>query len=209
MTTVYNEIAGRSLERLTALSDGVFAFAMTLLILDVKVPSIEAVHGERELWLALLALAPRFAMYLTSFVTLGIFWIGQHAQVQFFARGSRDLAWIHIAFLAAVAVMPFSTALMAEFITFRVAVAVYWLNIAALGWLLYASWAYAERMGLVKEEVSADVRAAVKRRIVVGQGLYALGALLCLVSTYASIAFILALQLNYAVAPRLRLLYKL
>src|SRR5579871_3732762 len=209
MTTSYNRIAGQSLERLSALSDGLFAFAMTLLVLVIRVPPIEAIHGEGDLWRALLGLAPRVGMYLMSFLTLGIFWLGQQTQIQFLARGDRNLAWLHVAFLAAIALLPFSTGLLAEFMAFRVALLVYWFNILIIGVALYISWSYAVRARLVKEEASADISAAVKRRIVVGQTLYAFGALLCVFSTYASIAFIMLVQLNYAVAPRIRLLYKL
>ena len=73
----YNRIAGQSLERLSALSDGLFAFAMTLLVLDIRVPAMEAIHSESDLWRALLGLAPRIGMYLMSFLTLGIFWLGR------------------------------------------------------------------------------------------------------------------------------------
>ena len=209
MTTLYNRIAGQSLERLSALSDGVFAFAMTLLVLDIRVPPVEGIHGEGDLWRALLGLAPRLGMYLMSFLTLGIFWLGQQTQIQFLARGDRNLAWLHVAFLAAIALLPFSTGLLAEFMAFRVALLVYWFNILIIGVALYVTWSYAVRTRLVNENATADISAAVKRRIVVGQALYAFGALLCPISTYASIAFIMLVQLNYAVAPRIRLLYQL
>jgi hypothetical protein len=58
-------------------------------------------------------------------------------------------------------------------------------------------------LGLVRDDISPAVATAIKRRIVIGQSLYAFGALLCLVSTYVSIGFIVLVQLSYAVAPRL------
>jgi uncharacterized membrane protein len=81
MSTTYNWIAGQSVERLAALSDGVFAVAMTLLVLDLRAPAAEAVHSERDLWLALGGLAPRFVMCAMTFITLGIFWVGQQTQL--------------------------------------------------------------------------------------------------------------------------------
>ena len=133
MTTTYNRIAGQSLERLAALSDGIFAVAMTLLVLDIHAPSMETIHSEQDLSHALSALLPRVVMYLMSFMTLGIFWTGQQTQFNALARSSRDLSWIHIVFLAAVSITPFSTSLLAEFITFRTALLIYWVNITDSG----------------------------------------------------------------------------
>jgi uncharacterized membrane protein len=209
MEAVYNRFAGQSLERLAALSDGVFAIAMTLLVLDLHVPATEAIHTEHDLWRAVMALTPRLITYLMSFMTLGIFWVGQQTQLNWLARGDRNFAWIHIAFLLAVSVTPFSTALLAAFITYRVALLAYWVNVLLLGATLYGSWRYVLRAGLLREGTPLDVQASMERRIVVAQALYALGALLCVLSTYWSIAFIVLLQLNYAIAPRLRFLYRL
>jgi uncharacterized membrane protein len=202
MVLHYNRIAGQSVERLAALSDGLFAVAMTLLVLDLHAPAIEAVHGDRDLWRALGALAPRLLVYLMSFLTLGIFWVGQQTQHNHLARADRDLAWIHLAFLFAVSLMPFSTVLMADFIAYRVALLVYWGNVLLLGVILFVGWQYAVRTGLVKDDVPPDVGRIIKRRIVIGQALYAFGALLCLIDPYWSIGFIILVQLNYAVGPR-------
>jgi uncharacterized membrane protein len=73
MPTQYNRIAGANLGRLAGLSDGVFSIAMTLLVLELHVPAREAVHDERGLWLALVALAPKLLVFALSFMTLGIF----------------------------------------------------------------------------------------------------------------------------------------
>src|SRR5579875_2900315 len=188
MKTSYNRIAGQNVERLAALSDGIFAVAMTLLFLELHVP---------------VALAPRLAMYLMSFLTLGIFWMGQQTQLNHLARSDRDLTWIHIAFLFAVTITPFSTMLLAEYAHYRVALLAYWFNILLLGVVLYGSWGCAIRKGLVKGDIPAEAPAAICRRIKIAQSLYALGALLCIISTYWSIALILLVQLNYAIAPRI------
>ncbi len=204
MTLSYNQIAARGLERIAALSDGLFAIAMTLIVFEIRIPDTAAISSEQDLSAAIVGLAPRFVTYLLSFLTLGIFWSGQQTQLNHLARADRSFAWVNLAFLAAIAVMPFSTSLLAEFITYRLALFVYWLNIFVVGLALYATWAYATRASLLKDGTSPDVSRAIKRRIIVGQALYALGALLSVVSTYWSIAFIVLVQLNFAVAPRVR-----
>ena len=216
MRTYYNRIAGQSLERLAALSDGIFAVAMTLLVLDLHTPVADA--GARfttpSLWtsqglgkeVALLGalgdLVPHFLPYVMSFLTLGIFWVGQQTQLNHFATSNRHLTWIHLAFLLAVTLMPFSTGLLSEFITYRIALVVYWLNLLLLGVALFASWRYAQRAGLMKDEVTAEIRSATERRIVFYQAFYAFAVLLCVINTYVSIVLLVLMQLNSVIAPR-------
>lgn len=203
MPVNYNRIAGQSVERIAALSDGIFAVAMTLLVLDLKVPATEALRTDHDLRHALIALAPRLLMFAMSVLTLGIFWVGQQTQLNNLERSDRSLTWIHIAFLGVVSLVPFTTALLAEFTAYRTALVIYWLNILLLGFTLYLSWTCALEKQLLKPDISCDVHSAIQRRILVAQALYAFGALLCVFSTYWSIAFIVAVQLNYAIAPRL------
>ena len=202
MPTQYNRLAGQSIERIAALSDGLFAVAMTLLVLDLRLPAAAAIHSDAALSRALLGLLPQLGVYLMSFLTLGIFWVGQQTQLDHLARADRDIAWIHLAFLFAVTLMPFSTRLMAAFLTYRAALLIYWANIALLGVTLFAAWRCATHGGLVHADAPAGIGAAVERRILIAQALYAFGAALCLFSTYASLGFIVIVQLNYALAPR-------
>ena len=214
MPVSYRQIAGVSLERLAALSDGIFAVAMTLLVLGLSVRASSALHpprplwvpgavgSERAVWEVLRRLAPHLLTYLMSFLTLGIFWVGQQTQLSQFRRSDRDLTWIHLMFLLGVSLMPFSTMLLADYLTYRLAIAVYWLNIVLLGGLLYVSVRYARRARLIKEDVTAEMTAASERRIIVYQALYAFGGLLSVISTYLSIGFIIVVQLNAAIAPR-------
>ena len=201
MKHTYNAVAGTSVERLAALSDGVFAVAMTLLVLDIRAPAAEAIHSEQDLGRALIALAPRLVVYVMTFMTLGIFWVGQQTQLNHLARSDRSLTWIHIAFLFTVSMTPFSTTLLAEYTAYRTALLVYWANILGLGATLYFSWVCAIGTGLVKADTPPQVSTAIKWRIVIAQSLYAFGALLCVFGAYWSIAFIVLVQLYYAIAP--------
>jgi uncharacterized membrane protein len=200
MPISYNHIAGQSVERLAALSDGIFGVAMTLLLLDLKVP--KDLIGEAELQKALLHVLPDVAVYLMSFITLGIFWVGQQTQLNNLKSSDRHLTWIHLAFLFCVTLMPFSTRLLVDHITLRTALLVYWGNIFVLGAGMYLCWARATRAKLVSEDLTEEMKAAVCWRIIIAQSLYAAGAALCFVSTYLSIGLIVLVQLNYAIAPR-------
>jgi uncharacterized membrane protein len=203
MPISYNDIVGQHTGGLANLSDSIFGVAMTLLILDVHLPT-GYIETERQLLNALVALGPRFLVYFMSFLTLGIFWNAQQVQLSRLARGDRNLTWIYIAFLATVAVTPFSTALEENFIHFRIALLVFWLNLLLLGLTLYASWQYATAKGLLRNDVSQEEQQAIKHRIVLAQALYTAAFVLCIFSTLWSIAAIVLVQVAFALAPTIR-----
>ena len=129
----YNQIAGRSLERIASLIDGLFAIAMTIIVLEFRLPPHTTVHSERDLIEVLLGLSPLFLVYLMSFLTLGIFWVGQHVLLSHMAKSDRHFTWLNLLFLALIAMLPFSTRLLAEFISYRTALFAYWANLFLLG----------------------------------------------------------------------------
>jgi len=212
MAEPYNRFSGQSLERLTALSDGVFAVAMTLLVLDVRVPVSAAGralsdHGLAE---AMLRLGPSFAAYLLSFTMLGTFWLAQHTLLGILDGCDRTLTWISLGFLFVVSLLPFSAALLAHNVDLRLAVGVYWLNILLLG--LGLEWA--SRYGR-ETFVSGDAKqtrsrlGTFRRRILIAQALYAAAALICLLSTSASLIALIVVQLYFIVSPRLSRISKM
>ena len=210
MSVVYNQIANRSIERIGALSDGLFAIAMTLIVLEIRVPPLGAGTTDAQLASALGDLAPRFVTYLLSFLTLGIFWNGQQTQLSYVDRGNRDLAWLELLFLAIIALFPFTTSLLADHIDLRLALALYWLNIFLAGAALYVIWEYVERTGLTREGTAPAVGVAIRRRIGIAQLLYFIGLVIALlIGTYPAIAWIVLVQLNFAIAPRIWVLHKI
>jgi uncharacterized membrane protein len=209
MQAHYNTLAGGEVGRIAALSDGLFAIAATILVLDFHTPEPADIHSEAELLHALAASAPRLLPWLLSLLTLGIFWLGQQTQLSQLERSNRDLTWLHFIFLAVVTALPFSARLLADFLEYRTAFLVCWLNIVLLGASLYATWVCAERANLVREEARGDVSRAVKRRIVLAQSLYAIGALAGLINVTLGIIIIMLIQVNYAIGPRLPILRRL
>jgi uncharacterized membrane protein len=209
MQTHYNTLAGSEVGRIAALSDGLFAIAATILVLDFHTPEPTDIHSEADLLRALATSAPRLLPWLLSLLTLGIFWLGQQTQLNQLERSNRDLTWLHFVFLAVVTVLPFSARLLADFLEYRIAFLVYWVNILLLGASLYATWVCAERANLIRGEARGDISRAVKRRIVVAQSLYAIGALAGLINVTLGITLIMLIQLNYAIGPRLPILSRL
>ena len=207
--TDYNELAGSSLHRLAGLSDGIFAVAMTILVLALAVPAVNEVKSESELWSALVKLVPGVVTYVSSFLTLGIFWVGQQTQLSQLERADRDYTWINLAFLLFVTLVPFSTSLLASFYLLRIALVEYWLNILIMGTLILAAAEYASRHRLFNPANQALIMRAVRRRVYVAQSLYFVAMLLCVVDTRLSIGLIVLIQLNYAVAPRISFLRRL
>ena len=205
----FNEFAGTNLDRLAGISDGIFAVSMTLLVLGLSVPAVGAGGTEGDLWQALLRLGPNVLVYAMSFITLGIFWVGQGTQLNLLASSDRHYSWLQLLFLLAVTLVPFSTALLAHFPTFRVALVEYWLNILLLGLTLLAGLQYGLRAGLFKQPEMREVAPLMRGRIVIAQSLYAIATATCIIfPTWVSIALIFLVQLNYVIAPRLPILHR-
>jgi uncharacterized membrane protein len=183
--------------RIEALSDGIFAVAMTLLVLDIRVPSVtDSVQLPR----ALLALWPRCLTYAITFLMLGIYWVGQHNQFHLIRRTDRTLLWINICFLMTICFVPFSTALLSGYPRERLALSVYGGNLIAVGLILSAHWAYATHRGrLVDPDLDGHLVRAAHRRILIGPAVFALA----IGAGYFSAALSLLL---YALAPLVYLL---
>jgi uncharacterized membrane protein len=205
----YNELAGSSLHRLSGLSDGIFAVAMTILVLALAVPTLDEVEKASGLGNALLNLLPNVITYVSSFLTLGIFWVGQQTQLSQLERSNRDYTWINLAFLLFVTLLPFSTGLLARFYQSRIALVEYWLNILVLGSLILVAAEYAARNRLFNQANQPTIMRAVRRRVYIAQSLYLFATLLCIFDTRLSIGLIVLIQLNYAVAPRIAFLHRL
>src|SRR3954468_8377027 len=99
--------------RLEAFSDGVFAIAITLLVLEIKVPSP---HGGHSLAHGLVELWPSYAGFAVSFITIGIIWVNHHAVFANVESVDRALLFRNLLLLLTVSFIPFPTAVMAEYL---------------------------------------------------------------------------------------------
>ena len=149
-----------SRNRVEALTDGVFAVAMTLLVLDIKVPELQPPLDISQLPGRLLALWPKFLSYTISFVILGVYWVGHHIQLSYIRRVDRPLLWINLLFLLWVVLVPFSTALLSEYPKAQIAITIYGLNLIAIGVTLAVHWWYATAEA---RHVDADIHPGLVR----------------------------------------------
>ncbi|MBB5981233.1 TMEM175 family protein [Kribbella solani] len=152
--------------RLEAFSDGVFAIAITLLVLELHAPVLA--EG-RQLWPALLHEWPQFAAYLASFAVLGIMWVNHHSLFRQIERTDRGLMFLNLFLLLWVTLLPFPTSMFAEHLkdestNAHVAAAVYSTNLTLAAIAFSLIWWYVLRNKLVEHEMSRpQVRASVLR----------------------------------------------
>jgi uncharacterized membrane protein len=158
-------------------SDGVFAIAVTILILDIKAPS-DTTHLLRSL----LGLWPSYLGYVLSFLLIGLLWVNHHVMFEHIERSDRLLMFLNTLLLLVVAFVPFATSVLAE--TFRngagqnVAVALYGITLTLAGLLFNAIWSHADRARLFDNGVTAQGVRRMTRRILFGPATYAVGAVL-------------------------------
>lgn len=143
--------------RLLALSDGVIAVAITLLVLDIRLPEGFGEFSDGQLWAALVALWPRLLAYLLSFYVIANFWMSHRAKFEHIVRTDGRLMWINMLFLLTVGLVPFTTNLIAES-GGTVSTMIYAGSMAVSGLSLAGIWLHASANQLIDPRLSAEER---------------------------------------------------
>lgn len=138
--------------RIEGLTDGIFAIAMTLLVLELKVPELPKSIGSPELLGFLRGEAPAFFSFLVSFLYCGLLWILHHLAMHFVRHLQLVLTWLNLLFLMSVAVVPFSCGLLGHFLRNRAAQEIYFANLFVAALVLYVQWLVAKRKGLINQD---------------------------------------------------------
>jgi uncharacterized membrane protein len=189
--------------RTEAFSDGVLAIAVTLLVLDLRVPMRGALHGEslatvlKEDW-------PAYAAYVTSFLVIGIIWVNHHTVFELIGRVDRLTLFLNLLLLMAVVAIPFTTALISEYLTAgranaRTAAVVYTAVMLAMSLGFTALYTHIVRHpALLAEGVDREsVRASIVRFSVVGILLYGATMIIALFSAPLCLLAHLLIALYY------------
>ena len=188
------------LTRIEAFSDGVFAIVVTLLVLELKVPSLRDQQSATELAHELLDVLPKFLSWLISFVIVCKFWLNHNHVLGLARHADYTLVWLNSIFLMFQSFIPFPTALMGEYAGHPLAVSLFGLVMAVNTLLFIALHAYIIAK-LMKPEVATTQDPHIIRKSFVGVASYSLGALAAWRNAYAAFVVYLLTPLFFIVPP--------
>ncbi len=197
--------------RLEAFSDGVFAVAITLLVLTIKIPGVDVPAGhlpnDAQLWPMLLNEWPMLAAYTTSFATIGVMWINHHRLYTHIKRTNTILLLLNLLLLLVIVFIPVPTALVAEYLVRPdqyAAALLYSGTYVILAVCFNLLWRYASYHNRLLAK-NADIRAvrAISIQYWFGPLPYLVAFILALFSTLASLILCFILALFFAIPPRL------
>jgi uncharacterized membrane protein len=194
-------VTGLSTARLQAFSDGVFAVAITLLVLNLQVPQItsvsELVPRLGELW-------PKLLSYTLSFVLVGIYWVAHHNTFHYIQRSDRNLLWLNILLLMCIVFLPFPTALLGQYPEQRVSIIIYAGTLVITGLVLQLLWWYATSgRRLVDSNIDPRLVQWATRRNLTAPLLYLLAIGISVFSVPSSLVLFILVPLYYILPGRI------
>jgi uncharacterized membrane protein len=197
--------------RIEAFSDGVFAIAITLLVLDIKVPHIHDLPSEGGLIRALLGLWPAYMAYIISFATILIIWINHHRLFNYIKKSDDAFLFLNGFLLFLVALVPFPTALLSEYVTTphaHIVSAIYSGLFLAVAVSLQVLWGYASKdKKLISKNADQCFVDNISRQYRYGPPLYFLAFILSFIWVPASIAMCLLLAVFFSVTGVITKMY--
>ena len=197
----HNHGSGAS-KRLEALSDGIFAIAATILVLEIRVPEIE-VDSSSHMIHALIDVLPSFVAFVLSFLNILIFWVNHDSIGKVITRFDSKLTYMNIIFLLFISLVPFTTAFVSRYPYNIVAISCYGLlffftsNIAAL---MYYYLAF--KSDLMDHKISKKSRTKIWKRVSLGPIFFAVAIMLGWINVYISIVIYLLVPLMFVVFPK-------
>ena len=197
-----NKLSLRSI-RLEALGDGIFAVAMTIMAVELKVPSLkdtslqaflEAFHG----------VLPGLLCYMISFIVLGIMWFGHRMIFEYIGRTNRHFIYLGVLFYMMVCLVPISTKFLAENHLQWGTILIYGLNLSLCNLALYAQWLYGiNHEGLLERELPREVKKEARFLFLISPAVYAIAILFSLWLPIVSIIIFIATPLLYIIPNKL------
>jgi uncharacterized membrane protein len=174
--------------RVLAFSDGLFAIAMTLLVVGIAVPTLEDGDSVHELGEALNDLVPNFISFFISFAVIGRYWAAHHLFFAQLDHMDRGLIGLNLVFLAFVAFLPFPTALLGEYFDNPLSVVIYAVNVALVSGMEVVLFRHAYRRRLLKVDMSPEVYRWGAAMSLAPVGIFLLSVPIAFVSTGLAVA---------------------
>lgn len=156
-------LLGMTVNRINALTDGIFAFAMTLLVLSIEIPTTEF-SSSKSLHLFIFGQIHDLFNFVLSFILLASFWIIHHQQYHYIKYTDRNILWINIFLLLFVALMPFSTAMMGDYDHDVLVQLIFAFNIFFIGLMFALNWHYVTKKKDFVDLKLSEERITISRR---------------------------------------------
>ena len=190
---------GLSTARIEAFSDSIFAFAITLLVLNITIPELtraEALQG--DLLASLISQWPKFLSYAMSFAIIGIFWVGHTIMFHYIQRSDRTLLWLNALLLMFIGFMPFPTNLLGRYAPEMTSVILYGTTLMFAGVLFTSIWYYATKnKQLVDKSLSHSVIKNGMTVVLTAPVTYAVAVLLAFINPWISLAIYVIVPILY------------
>ena len=190
-----SNLHGLPKNRLETLVDGVFAIAMTILVLELRAP---AALGPGGLAQGLVDVGTRFATFVISFIVLGVYWFAHHQIFHFVLRVNRTLVWLNILFLLGIALVPFAASVMGAYTGDPIALSLYGAVLgllAALGYLIW--WYLTGDRGLIEPGLDPEMVHKVRVWLAIGPVITPIAIAISFVSTTLALLIYLVLPVVF------------
>ncbi len=190
-------------QRIEAFSDGVFAIAVTLLIIEIGVPHLE---GGQTLADALKELWPSYGAYVLSFLMIGIYWANHHFLFKLFTRTDHVFLMLNVFFLMCIAFLPFPTAVLGEYLRDSeqrdVAVSLYAIGLLLPAASWFSVWLCARSRGLIDEQLAPRYVRFLTLEYLFSNIFYASALAISFLNAWLALALVVGLTLLYLFPPR-------
>ena len=189
--------------RLEALGDGIFAIAMTIMVLELKFPELE-LDNWHSFVVAVSAVKYDFLCYIISFIVLGIMWFGHRVMFEFIGRTNRYFIFLGVLFYMFVCLVPFSTKLLAEHPLKWFSILIYALNLSMCNITLFIQWKYGlKQKSLLEREVTAEMKEIADFLFLISPVVYAIAVVFSFFSPLVSLFIFVITPFIYILPNRI------
>ncbi len=187
-------------DRLETLTDGIFAIAMTLLVLALVVPDISGTLSNDAVINALKDLLPNLYTLILSFVLLAVFWSNHHRSFHKIKQMNTVLLWINVIWLLFIVMVPFSASLTGKYPEFPISHIIFNINMVGIAFFLTLNWVYAKRNNFIDENADSKKLTVIWRTDLLFIAIALLALVLCFVAPrFSGLIYILIFPLEYLI----------